>query len=150
MVDVKLTAEEKTEKNTGTPADLMALIGSRGFTIVGAVTFLLSIAANVVTFEFSKIPIGYGYLAVVAFAVCAYITLDGFATISLKSVSTLFLHIVVVCIFATPPLFSVWDSARQRAPQSISSENRTAPPRPGAPSQPSTQLNLPPFSLEIK
>lgn len=144
---------DASQPETLSNGDLAALIGKNGLTIVGAVTFLLSIPANTISGEFSDWSILYGYGLVIALAVCAYIFLGGLESIGRKSVAGLFLLVLVVCIFATPPLFSIWNSARNRAADTAVDTAQAATPTIGkadgatAPEPAASSVN--PFRLEI-
>ncbi|GGE02517.1 hypothetical protein GCM10011390_21750 [Aureimonas endophytica] len=150
------TASATKPENISPPTsngDLAALIGRNGLTVIGAVTFLLSIPANTLPADFAKIPIFYGYGLVGIIAVCGYVVLGGFERIDRKSIAGFVLLVAVACIFATPPLFSIWDSARQRAPDaSLAPASVTLPDSANAHATPTPSSNantLQPFSLEI-
>ncbi|MEH7879402.1 hypothetical protein GR198_20645 [Rhizobium leguminosarum] len=134
--------------------DLYRLVGRNGFSIIGAVTFLLSIPSSTNSYRFAEIHIGWGYCAVTVFAMCGFIVLGGLEKVNVKSIAALMIQVVVVCIFATPPLFAIWDSARLRAPDSaigaIAQVTPHSPANPFPKSSDPTPKMLPPFSLEVK
>lgn len=131
-------------------ADLAKLIGANGLAIVGAISFLLPIVAGIMKSEnFSSFPLYLGYIPVILFSISAFIAVEGLRGNVVQTLARLVLLVMVSSVFASPTLFTIWDAARLRAPQSAFQDDKAQPlARPATPPPPN-QLTKEPFHLEI-